>query len=193
VVAPLLIGYWSADLPPSALPKQQEEWTQRHKEWLTEWSERASVWPNPRSLVDSDWAWEERESVALHLEVGTCVNQYRGISPCRFCARHNGTAELTDGAFCWPEGLAHYVREHDVRLPQFFVSHVRSSPERLRVAPRPNFDKLGQRDRSWPGAEFAHLLWRPSGNVDESDGLPYFEPDPTWWLQQKVKTVDGSL
>ena len=55
---------------------------------------------------------------------------------------------------------------------------------------RPNFDELEQRERSWPGAEFAHLLWTPANPFEESDGLPYFEPDPTSWLQQKVETTE---
>ncbi|MBK8867402.1 MAG: hypothetical protein V9G15_13025 [Dermatophilaceae bacterium] len=29
--------------------------------------------------------------------------------------------------FVWPEGLAHYVQDHDVRLPEWFVTHVRAS------------------------------------------------------------------
>lgn len=192
MVAPLLIGYWSADFSPSVLPKEQHKMTKRQEEYWKEQRELASVWPNARSLVDSNWAWEERESVAFFLELGTCVNQYRGISRCRFCGHANGTAELADGAFCWPEGLAHYVWEHDVRLPQLFESHVRSSPQRLRDAQRPNFGELGQRDRSWPGAQFAHLLWTPPpGTFEESDGLPRIDTDPTWWLQQKVETAES--
>jgi hypothetical protein len=187
VPAPLIIGYWSA----GSLPLYRAGPTERQKEAVAEWREQVSVWPDPKSFVDPSWAWEERGSVALFLELGTLVNQYRGISPCRFCDRHNGTAELTDGAFCWPEGLAHYVWEHDVRLPQLLESHVRSSPQRLRDAPRPSFRDLGQRDRSWPGAQFAHLLWTPPpGTFEESDGLPWIDIDPSWWLQQKADTAE---
>ena len=35
-----------------------------------------------------------------------------------------GCRELSDGTYVWPEGLAHYVEEHNVRLPQQFVDHV---------------------------------------------------------------------
>ena len=38
---------------------------------------------------------------------------------------NNGNLDLTDGVYLWPEGLAHYVREHDVRLPDEFTEHVR--------------------------------------------------------------------
>jgi hypothetical protein len=35
----------------------------------------------------------------------------------------NGCAELTDGThLVWPEGLAHYVEEHNVRLPDEIIA-----------------------------------------------------------------------
>lgn len=142
-----------------------------------------SRWPDPRSFVDATWASSERRLVVDFLERCTRVNQSRGLSACRFCGKMNGSAEITDWVYCWPEGLAHYVDVHEVRLPDAFVSHVRSAQNPLHVAPRPSFDELGQRNRSWPGAEFAHLLWSPSEAL-ESDGLPCVAPDATWWLQQ---------
>jgi hypothetical protein len=35
-----------------------------------------------------------------------------------------GSSDLTDGTWLWPEGLAHYVRKHDVVLPEEFIAHV---------------------------------------------------------------------
>jgi hypothetical protein len=139
----------------------------------------SQLMPDPHRFVDRGWSLSERHSVARHLERGTLVNQYRGLSPCRFCGQLNGLAELTDGAFCWPEGLAHYLFEHDVRLPPRFVSHVHESPHRVHDAPRPAFDKMGQRDRSWPSEQFAQLLWTPEDPGD-GGGL-YAEVDSTWW------------
>lgn len=49
-----------------------------------------------------------------------------GFSLCRICGCRNGGTELTDGVYVWPDGLAHYVTEHDVRLPDVFVQHVLS-------------------------------------------------------------------
>jgi hypothetical protein len=144
--------------------------------------EVARSWPDVNGFVDVSWPQDERQLVADYLERGTLVNQYRGLSDCRFCGQHNGSAELTDGAFCWPEGLAHYVREHKVRLPERFVAHVQASPFRLADAPRPTFARLGQRDRSWPGSGFDHLLWTPD-ELKSDYGL-YVEADPAWWRQQ---------
>ena len=36
-----------------------------------------------------------------------------GRSSCRNCGVPNGSGEFTDGTLVWPEGLAHYVTEHD--------------------------------------------------------------------------------
>jgi hypothetical protein len=35
-----------------------------------------------------------------------------------------GSVEYSDGRFIWPEGLAHYVEEHQARLPDEFVDSV---------------------------------------------------------------------
>lgn len=53
-----------------------------------------------------------------------------GYSPCRLCGlASNGNLDLTDGTYIWPEGLAHYVLEHSVRLPDEFIHHVRAQQE----------------------------------------------------------------
>jgi len=48
---------------------------------------------------------------------------FGGVSTCRFCGHQNGALELSDGVWYWPDGLVHYVTEHDVRLPSEFVEH----------------------------------------------------------------------
>jgi len=35
-----------------------------------------------------------------------------------------GELEMSDGIYVWPDGLAHYIEEHNVRLPEEFVAHV---------------------------------------------------------------------
>lgn len=39
-----------------------------------------------------------------------------------------GRSDMTDGVYVWPEGLAHYVEHHNVRLPHQFVQHVLENP-----------------------------------------------------------------
>lgn len=106
-----LIGYWSytADAPDEDGP-----------------------WPDPRRLIDESWSSRERELVASYFEQGFEVWRFIGMSECRLCGKFNGSAEFTDDVYLWPEGLAHYVREHSVRLPDEVLSHVRRRHDELR-------------------------------------------------------------
>jgi hypothetical protein len=97
---PVLIGYWKSDHEPN--------------------------WPDPRDFVDASWSAYERREVAEYLSNGTVVVKYRGLSPCRFCGQDNGHREFTDGTYQWPEGLAHYLWVHEVRLPVVVVAHIKS-------------------------------------------------------------------
>jgi len=168
VTTPRLLGYWRLELPEADL----DDW----------YRDQLLQWPDVTLLVDPNWREDERRRVGDYLQRGTRVNQQGGLSECRFCERHNGSAELTDGVYCWPEGLAHYVSEHDVRLPEEFVGHALSQPPFPPGLPQPSFDKLGQRHRSWPGPSFAHLLWAP-----ERPSLfaiaEIVKWDPSWWRQ----------
>jgi hypothetical protein len=95
----ILIGYWRSDQDPS--------------------------WPDPAELVDTNWDPTERDVVASYLQTGTVVVTSMGYSPCRLCGkRDNGSVELTDGVYVWPNGLAHYVAQHSVRLPRQVVDHI---------------------------------------------------------------------
>lgn len=69
-----------------------------------------------------------------YVESGTVARAYRGLSPCRFCGEHNGSKECTDGAYLWPEGLAHYIEAHEVRLPESFVRHAIARLDALEAA-----------------------------------------------------------
>lgn len=79
--------------------------------------------PHPKDWVDATWNENERDAIIDYLDQGLVRESYRGLSPCRMCGNHNGYRELTDGTYVWPEGLAHYVRDHAVRLPRAFVEH----------------------------------------------------------------------
>lgn len=87
-------------------------------------SESQKQWPDPADFVDEAWDEEERHMVASYLKSATVPWAAAGYSPCRLCGKPNGSAELTDGVFLWPEGLSHYVSDHAVRLPTRVVSHI---------------------------------------------------------------------
>ncbi|WP_427896686.1 hypothetical protein ACQHIV_03445 [Kribbella sp. GL6] len=111
----------------------------------------ADGWPEIGAFVDEGWDPEEREWVVDYLRTGVISRTYMGYSRCRMCGRDNGVVELTDGVWVWPEGLAHYLDEHGVRLPSEFVAHVLAHTERLEQAER---ETAWWRSRtSWAGGD----------------------------------------
>lgn len=103
-------------------------------------SEQRPALPDPHRFVDPAWDRDERDLVADYLRGGLPVLHMMGYSPCRMCSsQQNGVSELTDGTYLWPEGLAHYVADHEVRLPDEFVHHAIGRFEGLvRAAERPS-------------------------------------------------------
>jgi hypothetical protein len=88
--------------------------------------ERApDAYPMPQLLV-SPWQPRQRAAVLAYLRAGRTLVAYEASSYCRFACgeRDMGHRDLSDGTFVWPEGLAHYLDRHEVRLPERFVAHV---------------------------------------------------------------------
>jgi hypothetical protein len=94
-----------------------------------------SRWPDVRKFVDPAWNESDRLSAGFYLDRGMSVNAWMGCSSCRFCGTNNGCEDLTDGTYLWPEGLAHYIREHQVRLPDEFIHHMYAETARLEQLP----------------------------------------------------------
>jgi uncharacterized protein (DUF952 family) len=141
--------------------------------------------PDPRSLVQPGWHAEEIDRIIAYLKSGRRFEAWLGDSYCRFgcwdgsldfdddeeaawaeaVARHGepadmGTSDLYDGEWVWPEGLAHYVERHSVRLPEEFVE--------------------GMRSRSWTVPE---LPEEPEVECEgeEPEGV-YYADDSSFWI-----------
>jgi len=125
-----------------------------------------SPYPDPRDLVDRNQPREERNAIVDYLTRGLLARAYMGRSTCRICGDPaNGNLELTDGIFLWPEGLAHYVRDHDVRLPTAFVEHVdqRTTDSRAgRMMPRNGGDSMLTSSASATSFPLIHDPQRPA-------------------------------
>jgi hypothetical protein len=84
-------------------------------------TEALGGWPDVCTFVSAVDISVQR-TVVDYLRSGTTFVVAAGVSRCRLCGCANGCGELTDGAnFVWPEGLAHYVEQHGVRLPEEVV------------------------------------------------------------------------
>jgi hypothetical protein len=128
------------------------------------WADYAHpCWPDPHELVDHDYGVSERQDVAGYLERGDVVEVYRGWSWCRICGYdRNGHADLSDGTYLWPEGLAHYVREHHLRLPGKFTAHVasrRAGPPGTAAAGKRADLRTAGTDEDWWTGEFSSGTW----------------------------------
>ena len=82
--------------------------------------------PDPKNLVDPGWRKGDRDRIVRYLKSGTLRSREMGWSYCRIgCGvadQEMGTTDLSDGLWVWPEGLAHYVEAHEIRLPDEFIA-----------------------------------------------------------------------
>jgi hypothetical protein len=89
------------------------------------------ILPHPRDLIRPGWiSAGDKEKLVACLKGGATFETWRGHSQCRFrCGVADtkmGFRDFTDGVWVWPEGLYHYIGEHDVMLPPEFVAHCRA-------------------------------------------------------------------
>lgn len=81
--------------------------------------------PSVFDHVDPAWPHRERQIVVRYLLSDRHTRtSYLGDSTCRICGDQNGAADVSDGKYVWPDGLAHYLDLHNVRPPQDFIDHV---------------------------------------------------------------------
>ncbi|MBB5803089.1 hypothetical protein F4560_002857 [Saccharothrix ecbatanensis] len=94
----------------------------------------APGWPDVRTFVDPSLDSALRDRAVAYLRGGSVFVAAAGTSLCRICGQINGSAELTDGVrFVWPEGLAHYVEAHNVRLPAEVTAAMTIAPQPVDV------------------------------------------------------------
>lgn len=117
-----LIGYWRPTVSdPYWIDPDEPDWT----------------YPNPKDLVDEGafWIQHDKPKVIQYLKEGSRCNDYMGSSECRICNKDLGSFERSDGVWCWPDQLEHYIEEHNVILPEEFVAHAETSiPPKLKFS-----------------------------------------------------------
>jgi len=121
--------------------------------------------PWPADFVDRQWDPRERDAVAKYLDAGKTVGSYRGWSTCRLCGKHNGSQDLSDGSYVWPQGFSHYVRDHSVRPPVEFVQHALGGRPRAGQIPGVTAPIFPQRRKRY-GPTDASLIGRGAGASD---------------------------
>jgi hypothetical protein len=150
--------------------------------------------PDPARFVDELWPEAEKQRVTAYLKQGRRLHAWMGYSWCRFrCGVDDvamGAWDLTDGIYCWPGGLLHYITEHNVRLPAVVEQYILSQPEfphqqAAQVAEGSPTDRVwwsqqtGWNDSSsyWCGDEEEEMSWlrrfeRKQVDFNETSPLP---------------------
>ena len=83
----------------------------------------------PWETIYTDWPKVQPQPVGpavlsclKRAEDGAVVRRYLGGSPCRLCNKHTGGAEFYLADWIWPEGLRHYLTEHNVHPSREFLA-----------------------------------------------------------------------
>ena len=91
------------------------------------WKDSGDDRIDPRMLPKMD----PNLHILTYLKNGFCLGEYTGYSHCRFeCGVSDyemGNKDLTDGVYIWPEGLIHYIEQHNISLPRYFIDHIESN------------------------------------------------------------------
>jgi hypothetical protein len=146
------------------------------------WSEDEWVYPHPKWLVQSDWRSNERENIVSYLQSGHEYLQWLGYSWCRcdcgIAEDQMGDSDLTDGEWVWPQGLAHYVERHSVRLPDEFIGTMRSHAWRIPESAKPKVVRLPLCESFFKSQEYLISWILRRGWRDED--IPLY--DISFWL-----------
>lgn len=99
------------------------------------WSEREPHFPKP---IASEIPFSNKDEIVNKLKyveeniqnytlgkrhTGQKVH-YKGYSECRCCGKEVGSAEFRIENWTWPEGLLHYVLEHNIKPSEEFIASV---------------------------------------------------------------------
>jgi hypothetical protein len=89
----------------------------------------SELYPCPEDLVWPGWRLAERDLIVAYLRGGRIYRQFLGFAACYFhgCDDVVATADLTDGAWIWPQALEHYLVRHQVCLPDSFIETMRGN------------------------------------------------------------------
>lgn len=116
--------------------------------------------PPLQAATDVAWNPKDKELLILYLLHSPTVLSSMSASPCLLC-----TDDIpilcyhSDGQWFWPDSLAHYVRCHNVALPDRFAQAIR---ERDYVPPQEaELPDVAVRDLPWPEswASMRNLSW----------------------------------
>lgn len=85
--------------------------------------------PDPTKIITTYKDSTVKEKIVNYLNNASIFICFDGLSWCRFpkCESGIGCNCLTDGKYVWPSAFYHYIQDHNVSIPQEFMSHMESN------------------------------------------------------------------
>lgn len=93
-------------------------------------------WPTPynKTYNETDQT-DDKELIIEYLGLGYIESYEFGYATCRLCGYHcdeMGCCSLSDGIYVWPEGLKHYISQHQIILNDTFIQHIKTNIDSMR-------------------------------------------------------------
>lgn len=88
------------------------------------WSQHSPEYPKP---IESKVPFPDKDAVVKKLrsvEERARKVHYKGISSCRCCNTCNGSGEYSHKNWKWPEGLMHYIVDHNIEPSAEFKKEI---------------------------------------------------------------------
>lgn len=88
------------------------------------YSKSEPQYPHPISNKDK---WEGQDKFVnqlINTQFKASKTNYKGWSDCRVCNKMNGSSEFQLDNWKWPEGLLHYIVNHNVKPSQEFIDFI---------------------------------------------------------------------
>lgn len=116
--------------------------------------------PTLKDATNSTWNPVDKEKFIAYLTHSPILISSMTTSNCLLCAEVvPSLCYHSDGEWLWPDSLAHYVRSHNIALPDRFVHAIR---ERSYIPPQEaELPNVAIRDLPWPEswARMRNLSW----------------------------------
>lgn len=88
--------------------------------------------PKPKQMKEtSEWVSKKRPrkfSILLsHVEKKAICKGSKGSSICRICKNRNGSRTFFYKNWEWPDGLMHYIKNHNVKPSKEFIRFIKAN------------------------------------------------------------------
>lgn len=117
----LAVGFWCGE-PRAGVPPDDPYLGLMAEQHEADVRRGFATLPHPARLISILGTRPCDERMAGYLARGEYIATYFGWGVCRCCGAELGTSDLTDGIWVWPQGLEHYLEEHQLPLPSAFLA-----------------------------------------------------------------------